>query len=182
MLDRIISAAVVSCCVSGCVYHIDTAIPEEALYSDPTLVGTWSAGNSELGRVVITSGGGHNYRLEYSDHDGMIKLLHGRLGRLGEHTVLEVWPAFADVDDDWPTGRFLVVLDIRADEIRSWSLSRDSIGAALKSGGTEVPHLTRKGDLILTTPSSVLFAQVTSYLNRAGFLDDEDIWRRVPPR
>src|SRR5262245_54239584 len=114
LMDRCGIVIVVALWLAGCVYTIDTAVPNDRLRSDATLVGTWYASDSS--RVVITAAD-QGYHLEYRDEDGSTGVFHGRFGRLGERTVLEVRPAFGPPDDKWPMGRSLFIVDIRSDEI-----------------------------------------------------------------
>jgi hypothetical protein len=177
MGGRALGVGLLMCGLIGCVYHIDSAIPDDLVRTSSVLLGTWYSENSS--RVEISSTQCQTYRLEYRDSHGTKRSFYGRLGELGEHTVFEVWPAHADAEDTWPVGRLLFVLDVRGDEIRTSSLNIDSVGAALQREGDRFPHLVSQDDLILTASTHVLITQLKQYVNTAGFLTDKEVWRRA---
>lgn len=115
MLWKIPVMVVLSGLLGACVYHIDTAIPAELVEFNPALVGTWM-GDDDTERVVIASGWGAGYRIEYTERNGTIDVFHGRSGRLGNRSVLEVWPAYRDADG-WPVGRLLLVIDLTGSDM-----------------------------------------------------------------
>src|SRR5262245_24143725 len=144
----ILASMVLSSWLAACVYSIDSAIPDDLLRSDAALAGTWYANDSA--RVVITTSRDQGLlTLDFRNQDGGTQRFHGRLGRLGEKSVLEAWPAFGPIENDpWPMGRSLFVIDARPDEIRARSLAADSVTAALKREGGNFPYLVRGNDLI----------------------------------
>jgi hypothetical protein len=177
MLREILSAGIMTFGLVGCVYHLDTAVPDDILRSNPGLIGTWVSEDST--QAVITAAEDQFYHLQYRQKNAEPSSFHGRVGRLGEHEGLEVWPAYGAVDESWPTGRFLVIIDVRPGEITTWSLNTDSIKAAVERDGAEMPHLIYNGDIILTAPTSALVKNLTEYLRRPGYVADETVWRRA---
>jgi hypothetical protein len=174
MRRRILTTAIITAGLAGCVYHLDSAIPDELVRFDPALVGTWDSGGSA--QVVITAGENSFYLLKYREGDGSTSSYYGRLGRLDEHNVLEIRPAF----DAWPMGRFLIIIDELADEITTWKFVADSVTAAVKRDGAEYSQLSlSSSDLILTAPTPALVTTIIEYLRRPGYVADEEVWRRV---
>jgi hypothetical protein len=171
----VVGTALLSCLIGACVYHIDTAIPPDAMIGDGSLVGDWHSADSE--RAVITEGSGSTYRIEFTDGDGRNMTLHGRLGRLGNDTVLEIWPAFGDAAEDWPAGRQILVLAIAADEVIIRPLNADSIGAALERD-RHVSHLARSDNIIITAAAPELIEFLKTYIRRPGYLGEPQVWRR----
>jgi hypothetical protein len=161
----------------GCLYHLDPLVQEGSAYLDPALVGVWE---SDSERAVITAIGS-GYQIVFSGRHQEDTRFHGRLGRLGEQSVLEVWPAALDPDESWPVARYLILIRIDGDVLVTRTLSEDSMLATVQRDPGRWPHLYDGSTLVLTAPREVLAAALAEYLLEPGALDDPQVWRRAAP-
>lgn len=182
-LPAFASAVVLALLLGACVYAIDSAIPDSMQTFEPRLVGTWTTGSDT---ATIARGGNSGYRIFWKNTEGDSLRMHGRLGRLGDHDVLELVPSFG-LDDDgaggWPIGRLLLVVNVGADESRAWLLEKDSLRAAAAGRSGSIPFISQDNDvvndLILTARTAELVPALREHLRRPGVLAEEQLWRRV---
>lgn len=186
---RLTGVLAVACSLSACefIFHIDTAVPQDRATFEPALLGTWVGPDSEEAVITLVQRvvnpphpqTDSMYRVEYRDNDGDAASFHGRVGRFGELTVMELWPAFLDSDDVWPIGRILLVLTVERDAFEAAALDPDSLQSALANGVLQLPYLEYEGNVVLTAPTADLASALTEYLVRPGVLQDGGRWRRV---
>ena len=170
-------ALMLTCSLAACAYHIDSAIPETAASFDSRLVGTWE---SESDTVVVTASEGSSYRIEWRDSDGEQVVLHGRSGRLGDRTVLEITPYLGGEHSQWPVGRLLMVLNVTDAEVMTWMLHPDSLRAPASGGPAPISYIASgDDDIVLTAPTTQLAPALAAYIRRPGVLKTGDRWRRV---
>jgi len=172
--------AVVLC---GCVLSVEPVVPESGATFDPRLLGTWEE-VSGSDRAVVSRAAESTYAIEYTS-DGKASRFEARLGRLGEHLVLDVWPA--EPDSDQPDhhaglmipGHVLFTLDVGPEEIGVASLERDPMLAALQSGQVGLAHERSGERVILRGTTDQLRAALEGYLGRPGARSAPDRWRRA---
>lgn len=170
--------------LTACVVSGDAMISEEAAEFDPTLLGRWEkVGGGE--RVVLSRGPGASYAIRYTT-SGATGTFGARLGRLGEHQVLDVWPAPADgeVPDPYAplmiAGHLALIVERSGpDEIRLSALEPDSLLDALRSGAVVLSHSEANDGLVLHGPTAQLRSALGPVLRRPGALTEPDVWRRV---
>ena len=180
MTRRVAGALAFALLGSACVYQVDTAIPDGESRFDPALIGTWV---TEADTATISAGRHGAYRIEYRDDQGDTVRLEGRLGKLGERTILEVTPLLAgDESGDWPVGRLLLVLTINGTEARTQLLNAATMRAAVARDPAGLPYIRRGDNVILTAPSAQLMPSLRAFIGRPGALDDPATWKRIAPR
>ncbi|MGA2263860.1 MAG: DUF4185 domain-containing protein [Acidobacteriota bacterium] len=169
--------------LNSCVLSIAPVISESDATFDPRLLGTWEE-VSGSDRAVVSRAAGNTYTIEYGD-DGKAGRFEARLGRLGEHLVLDVWPTPRDSDLPKPyaglllAGHMFFALNVDPDEIHVAALEPDSLLAALGAGQVKLAH-GRSGDqLILHGTTEQLRSALGPYLARSGALAKPDVWRRA---
>ena len=169
--------------LGGCVLSVEPVIGEADATFDPRLLGTWEE-VSGSDRAVISRDVENTYALEYTG-DGKVSRFEARLGRLGGHVVLDVWPAARS--DDQPSrypdflipGHALLALDIGPDEVRVAALEPDSLLMALRSGQLRLAHESSRERLILHGTTAQVHAALAAHLARPGALTAPDTWRRA---
>lgn len=176
MLPKMLSTAAVTLWLGACVFHIDSAIPDEFVTYNQALAGRWVAGDDTM--LITRAAREPIYHIRHAERGEDTLYFRARVGRLGEHTVAEIWPGEWD-DGHWPFGRMLVVFEIANDQMKTSFLEADSIRSALERGALQLSHLDRNGDVTLTAPTSDLAVALTAYLRRPGVLTDEQSWHRV---
>jgi hypothetical protein len=180
----------ISLLLGGCslVLSVDPIILESEAAFDPRLIGSWEGVDSSE-RATITHDG-KEYSIEYTEgagppgNESSTHLFGGRLGRLGERLVLDVWPERegGSVHDALLLpAHLLIQIEIEADEIRMATLDHDAMAAALERGGLSLAHSRREeGDLLLLlASSSELRSALGPYLETPEALEEPMIWRRV---
>lgn len=167
---------------AACVLSIDAVVSEGDAVFDPRLIGTWEA-PADTDRVVVTRGQGNSYVFTFTDRPGVVARYTGRLGTLGNRTVLDVWPDEPSLDA--PTGELFVphhlILDVEiADhEVRSALLEVDSIRAAIRSGRIPRAHEVSNNRLVLAGTTKELRAALAQYITRPGVFTTRTVWQRV---
>lgn len=182
-LPAFASALGVTVLLGACVYTIDSAIPDSMQTFEPRLVGTWTTGSDT---ATIARGQESGYRVFWKNTGGDSLRMHGRLGRLGNHDVLELVPSFGPGDDGtsgWPIGRLLLVVNVGANESRAWLLEKDSLRAVPGGRPGSMPYISHDNDvvndLILTSRTAQLVPALREHLRRPGVLAEEQLWQRV---
>jgi hypothetical protein len=169
--------------LSGCVLSVDPVISESGATFDPRLLGTWEE-VSGSDHAVVSRAAENTYTIEYTS-DRKVSRFGARLGRLGEHLVLDVWPATPDSDQLQHydglliPGHVLLTLDVGPDEVRVASLEPDSLLEALRSGQVRLVHERSRERLILHGTTVQLRTALAAYLRRSGVLSAPDAWRRA---
>jgi len=189
MRFRLSGLLAVACSLSACelVFNIDTAIPQDQATFEPALLGTWVGPDSEQAVITLVQRVRNPpqpetdsmYRVEYREKDGEAASFHGKVGRLGDLTVMELWPAFVDSDDSWPIGRMLLVLTVDGDSFAAAALDHDSVQTAVANGVLQLPYLEYENNGVLTASTAQLASALSGYLVRPGVLQDGGTWRRV---
>jgi len=189
MRFRLSGLLAVACSLSACevVFHIDTAVPDDLATFEPALLGTWVGPDSEAAVITLVErvvnppnpATDSTYRVEYREKNGDAASFHGRMGRLGDVTVLELWPAFLESDDSWPIGRMLIALTIDGDSFAAAALDHDSVQTAVANGVLQLPYLEYENNGVLTAPTAQLVSALSGYLARPGVLQDGGTWHRV---
>ncbi len=178
----ILTAAVVA---TGCVLSVDAVVPESESLFDERLLGSWEEIDG-TDRAVVSQAEARAYDIKYIDGDGEVGMFTARLGRLGEHTILDVVPAPADGELPPPyadllvLGHMLVALDFEGDRVRLALLEPDSLLAGLQAGEVPLSHAERDDQLILRDSTERLRAALAAYLERPGALGEPSHWRRAP--
>ncbi len=168
--------------LSGCELSLDSVVSESGATSDPRLVGTWDeVGGSD--RAVVSQSPESTYAVEYTS-DGKVGKFRARLGRLGERTVLDVWPVPGDGELPQPyagllvPGHLLLDIDVGVDQITTAALEPDSLIAALQGGQVPLAYNRSSDQLILDGTTEALRAALGPYIARPGVLADPSRWRR----
>lgn len=167
---------------AACVLSTDAVVSERDALFDPRLIGTWEA-PADTDRVVVTRGQGNSYVFTFTDRPGVIARYIGRLGTLGNRTVLDIWPDEPSLDA--PPGELFVphhlILDVEiADkEIRSALLEVDSIRAAIRGGRLGRAHEVSNNRLVLSGTTEELRAALAPYVMRPGVFTTRTVWQRV---
>ena len=178
-LGIVVGLAVV---LSGCVVSVDPVISKSGTTFDPLLLGTWEE-VSGSDRAVVSRAAENGYVIEYTSN-GKASRFEARLGRLGEHLVLDIWPAAAESDQPQYAGvlipgHVLLTLEVGPDDVRVAFLEPDPLLGALRSGQVGLVLESSKERLILQGTTGQLRTALTTYLGRAGALSTPDTWRRA---
>lgn len=168
--------------LSGCVITVEPVISESDAKFDPRLIGVWEE-VSGSDRAMISRAGEKTYAIEHTS-DRKVSQFQARLGQLGGHLVLDVWPKAPQSDQSLISaglqipGHFLFALDVDSDEIRTTAIEPDSLLTALQSGQVRLNHGSSEGRLILHGTTDQLRAALAGYLGRSGVLSEADRWQR----
>jgi hypothetical protein len=174
--------------LSACVISVEPFITESGATFDARLVGHWTLDDGS-DSAVVTRGAGNDYRISYTTgRDSMARTgrFDGRLGLLGNRTVLDVWPAPADGEIPEPysdamiPGHQLLGVDIHGDEVRLTLLDADTLRAALEAGTVRLASTYTKNQLVLRGSTAELQRSLADYLSRPGALGSEGKWQRTP--
>jgi hypothetical protein len=176
--------------VSACVLSVDGYAPDADPALDAALLGTWKSDDGDDPAVaVITHGDGGRLSIEYTDENGKHGWFNGLAGRLGGHTVLDVWPAVPEDESlsDTYTGSLiaahvLLVLEVNGDEIVARVFDPDVVEADIDAKVLDVPSMhTDEGTMILTGTYENLHSAFATYLSRPGVFGDGEpgVWHRV---
>ncbi len=182
-LLRLGTALGLAAALCGCVLSADPVISESDATFDPRLLGAWEevAGSD---RAVISRDSEKTYAIVYTS-DGKVSHLLARLGRLGEHLVLDIWPVVPQADRARLSdalqipGHLLLTLEFGSDELRVAPLESDPLLAALRSGQVPLDHERSGEQLILHGTTDQLRAALARYLERPGALSKTDRWQRA---
>jgi len=177
--------------LTACVLSIEPVVPESETVFDPALLGRWAV-EGDKDTAVIRPAGETGYLIEYTDEEGRPGWFEGRLGRLGDHMLLELSPAGPEsgASDAYKAlmlpASLQFVVAIEGGSIHAAQLEIDSLRAALRRGDQWTPHLqnvahTAGGNdhLVLTGTTNALRVWLREYLERPGVLGDTAVWRRV---
>ena len=168
---------------SGCVLSIDPVVTDSEATFDSRLIGTWQE-TPGSDRAVVSRASANLYAIEYTT-GAKTGRLEGRLGRLGDKYVLDVWPAPPDRDLLDPYrgfligGHLLVGIDVSGEEVRVALLEPDSLRRAIAGGGLRLRHLSAGDRVILSGTSQELRTALGTYIRRSGALGNPGVFRRT---
>lgn len=183
-MSRACLTAMTCILLTGCVLSIETAIPGDALLDEPRLLGTWEDREGE--RAVITRGDS-GYTIRYTDGKGRTGRYLGRLGRAAGHLALEVSPRpdSTEMSDGYRLsmipGRYLLLLRLDGDEIRTVAISDEDTDDLLRAGTVPGPALFLGDDYVLLTgDAAAVRRSYERLLAQPGLISsDTTRWRRV---
>jgi len=173
---RALLPACLSLLLSACVLSIEPIVSDDEKLFDPRLLGEWVSGSD---RAVISRGSDSTYAIEYTS-DGDVGQFEARLGRLGEHTVLDLAPAEDRQEPDaglQVRGHLLFTLDIGSDEIRVAALEHDSVLSAVKDGRIRLEHTKADEQIILHGMTEELRSALRPHLE--SMVTETNVWRRA---
>ena len=179
-------AGVLACAValSGCVLSVDPIISASGAVFDSLLLGTWED-VSGSDRAVVSRAAGNTYAIEHTS-DSKVGRFEARLGRLGDHMVLDVWPTPRDHDLPAPydgvliAAHVLLSVEVASNEVRLAYLEPDSLSAALRVSHVHLAHQQTEGQLVLHGTTEELRSALGPYVARPGALAEPTVWRRAP--
>lgn len=170
--------------LAGCgVGSVAPIVPEGEAQFDPALLGTW-VDEDGTERAVITADGADGYAILYTDDGGESGPFLGRLGDLGAHRVLDVWPdptgirgndAFRDLMLPLHTALFI---DSLGDRVGFRMLTPDSLSDYLEREPGAVAHVRLDDILVLTAPTAELRRFLAEFAGRPGTLGSPAVWVR----
>lgn len=189
---KVVAVISLSAVLTACVVSIEPTIPASESVFAPELLGTWvEAGEKDS--AVVTRDGEGGYLIDYADQDGMGRFT-GRLGRLGDHLLLEVRPVLADrgASEAYEAlllpGHLLFGVVLEGPEMRLTPLDIDAVREALRGDHLRTPHLSFSGNhiedreqLVLTGTSAELRTWLPRVLGRSEVWGEPGVWRRVAP-
>ena len=178
-------AALCGLALSACVVSVNPVVaPPDATF-DERLLGTWQeVGGTD--RAVVSRGTARSYALAYTIKGETLRL-EGRLGRLGDRTVLDVWPVPREHDLATEyAGLFLpahlaVILALDERELAISLFQPDSLHASLLASRVRpapAPALVERR-LVLDGSTSEVRAILAESLVRRGALEKAATYRRV---
>jgi hypothetical protein len=168
--------------MSGCVVSIEPIVLASDATLDARLLGTWEK-DSE--RAVISRAEGDSvYAIDYTS-GGETGRFHARLGRLGNRTVLDVWPEPREKElpdvyaSSFVPAHLLLVVDIRHDEFQTAGLDDGMLRTAILKRQVRLTDSGNKDRVILQGTTAQLRAALGPYLSRPKALGNSDTWRRA---
>jgi hypothetical protein len=173
---------VVAALFSGCVLTVDEAVPESEAVFDARLVGTWRGESDD--RAVVHPGDSLTYVIDYRDKNSDVRL-GGRLGRLGDRTVLDVWawPREGELPEPYETlliqGHLVLAIDVEPDSIRLAPVEPDSLMAAIGDGRLRLSTTEARDQLIIHGASEETRPQFEVLFGHPEWLAESDTWYRV---
>jgi len=169
--------------LTGCVVSTDAVVPESEAMFDPRLLGTWEeVGGTD--RAVVSRAAANTYAIAYTNDKGKTGRFEGRLGRMGERPVLDVWPTPRehDIPDPYGSsllpGHVLLALEIDTNQVNVATLEPDSLAAALRSGAVRLAYERSDDRLLLRATTGQLRAALREFLARPAAWRQPDAWRR----
>jgi hypothetical protein len=171
--------------LGGCVLSVEAVIPESDAIFDSRLLGSWEEEDGS-DRIRITRDG-EEYAIEHStkefDGERITRTYGGRLGRLGEWTVLDVWPTREEERNSHPMllpGHLLVVVEFGSEGMTTAILEPDRMTEALEKGELSLDFTRKEEDPpILRGSSEELRSALGSYIAKPGALAAPSVWRRA---
>lgn len=165
----------------GCVLSIEPLIPESEVTFDTLLIGDWENESGDHAR--ISSAGDSIYTIEYTNGEGETGLFEARLGRLGEHLILDVWPNEQEASGLngylLISGHIPIVLEPGDQAIRTAALDPEVLLDSLKAGHLRLSYSENNDRLILLGSTDSIRSALGAYLDRGIALEEMDIWRKV---
>lgn len=190
-IARIATLALVLC-TGACVLSVDEVVPAGQAQFDARLLGAWQPEDgAEV--AVFSRMDSATYEVAYTRHDttgiargdGRTGYFGARIGMLGAHRVLDVWPTprsgqLPDAyDGSFIAGHLLFLVDLRGDELHVRALESDTLRAALRRGKVRLTYSATRDQVVLKGSTAELRAALAPYLSRAGVLGETTVFRRV---
>ena len=186
-LSTIIALGILPLAVlSGCVVTVDPVISEDDATMDSRLLGSWEQ-VSGSDRAVVSRTAENTYAIDYTSRKNVSRF-EARLGKLGEHSVLDVWAVPGKSDKNRPdagllvAGHLLLDLEIGSQEIQVTALDPDAMLAALRTSDLGLDYTETDNQLVLHGTTEELRSTLSTLLGRSGVLGDTDVWRRGKER
>lgn len=157
----------------GCeVLSVEPIVPESEATFDPRLLGDWADPDGSV------------FTVSRMQPERNVYLIGGellaRLGRIGEHLVLELSSRDESSHFLSVTAHRLLVLEIGPDELLVSLLDPDPLQEALAAGEVRLAHRRIDGrDLVLYDSATNVREQLTAYLARPGVLQEGVTFQRV---
>jgi hypothetical protein len=175
----------------GCAPSIYPIIPESNAIFDVRLLGNWKEISSS-DQASISHGTANSYEIEYTS-DGKTGRFGARLGYLGGHLILDVWPKprIGDLSDPYAdlliAGHLQLFLEVSDNEIAVATIDPDSLLSALQSGKVKLPYkhlkevdeITDKEEFILTGTTEELRENLGPYFEHSIVLPKSEEWRHA---
>jgi hypothetical protein len=168
--------------LAGCVVSVEPVIPESEAIFDARLLGTWEdedANRIEFSTVMkggvffLADATENVYAIRNMSDDGSGSEYLARLGRLGGHLVLEVFPHFG------VRGHLLLVLAVGPDEIHSRAIDAEPLLHALDAGDLRLAYRRIGRNVVLRDSSATLRDELARYLARPGVMSVPRVFRRI---
>jgi hypothetical protein len=172
--------------LGGCVLSVEAVIPESDAMFDSRLLGFWEQVDGS-DRIQITRDG-EEYAMEFSGvelfgEERTTRSYGGRLGRLGEWMVLDVWPTREEERDSHPMllpGHLLVVVEFGSEGMTTAILDPDRMMEALEQGELSLDYTRKESDPpILRGSSEELRSALGAYIARPDAMAPPSTWRRA---
>lgn len=169
--------------LGSCVLSVDPIVAESDAIFDARLLGVWEEADGS-DRAVFTRAAESTYTIEYTSNEGVGRF-EARLGPLGEHLVLDVWPVPKRSEIARPydglllAGHSLLAIVVGADQVRVQPLNDDALLAALETGKVALAHRETKTQLVLHGSTGHLRSALGPYLASAGALAEPSVWQRA---
>jgi hypothetical protein len=175
--------------LTGCGFgSLNPLIPDDAAHFDERLLGTWTSSDGES--AVITSGDSASYEIDFKDEDGLSGRFDGRMGTIGNHTVLAVIPdkSLLQMSEVYlgllmPMHN-LLVLDSLGTGLRFRGIVADSLQALLRRAPSTVAHVVINDTVVFTATTDALRSFLAEFIERPGVLGGEWMFEKAsdPPR
>jgi hypothetical protein len=182
MSTKIAAALFCWCALSGCrtVVTVNPVVTDSTSIADPRMLGTWVS-STDTASAVVTQQAPRQYLVYSLDSDEAV-LYHGRLGRLGNHLVLDLTTR-EGLHDLMIPGHVMLVLEFGDRRVRLLYPQPDSLKRYLERGDLALPYTeVAKGDIVITATTEQLRTALTGYLDRPGVLDTiATLFRPRPP-
>ena len=166
----------------GCALSINPVITESDAIFDARLLGNWKDISSS-DQASISRGTANSYEIEYTS-DGKTGRFEARLGHLGEHLILDVWPKLhiGDLSDPYAdmliAGHLQLFLEVSDNEIAVATINPDSLLSALQSGKVKLPY-EHSTEFILTGTTEELRENLGPYFANPTVLAKREEWRHA---
>ena len=176
-------AALCGLALSACVVSVNPVVaPPDATF-DERLLGTWQeVGGTD--RAVVSRGAAGSYALAYTIKAETLRL-EGRLGRLGDRTVLDVWPVPREHDlateyaGLFVPAHLAVIVALDERELAISLFQPDSLHASLLASRVRPAPALVERRLVLDGSTSEVRAILAESLVRRGALEKAATYRRV---
>jgi len=148
---------------------------------DRRLVGRYQSDDGEQAVIELRDS---EYAVIYTDKDGKVAPLVGRLGRLGNRWILDLAPdgsGVAKLSDAYkalllPVHSFLVI-DSIGPRMSVSVIKEDSLDRYLEREPNAVAHTQVADDLVLTAPTAELRAFLERFVARPGVTEKAE-WKK----
>ncbi|MBE3143351.1 MAG: DUF4185 domain-containing protein [Planctomycetes bacterium] len=166
----------------GCALSINPVITESDAIFDARLLGNWKDISSS-DQASISRGTANSYEIEYTS-DGKTGRFEARLGHLGEHLILDVWPKLhiGDLSDPYAdmliAGHLQLFLEVSDNEIAVATIDPDSLLSSLQSGKVKLPY-EHSTEFILSGTTEELRENLGPYFANPTVLPKREEWRHA---